>query len=116
MPTVATVGAWIQANVLDSSAWDTATKKEVAVTQAIRNLLRWYPDTELTDELVAYQSIWEIQGTDPALKFQKHGVKSVGDKGESIAYGERDKVAPEVREILGDPYEAGGFLNGGCLV
>ncbi len=104
MPTVETVGTWIASNVLDSQAWDDAAKKELAVVQASRNLLRWYQEVPLTDETVAYQSIWELQGLDPALKFQKQGVKAVTDNGERIDYTSRDKVAPEVREILGTPF------------
>jgi hypothetical protein len=120
MPTVETVAQWIQENVLDSSAWDNSTKQAVAVTQATRNLQRWYPDEEHTDEVVAYQAIWELQGIDPALKYQKHGVKSVADSGERIDYGDlmRDKVAPEVRDILGSPVDEyeGAALYGGRLV
>ncbi|KIL46936.1 hypothetical protein KP77_25050 [Jeotgalibacillus alimentarius] len=103
MPTVETVGAWIASNVLDSQAWDEAAKKDLAFVQASRNLTRWYPEVPLTDETVAYQAIWELQGLDPALKFQKQGVKAVTDNGERIDYTSRDKVAPEVREILGPP-------------
>jgi hypothetical protein len=102
MPTVESVDAWIQANVLDADAWiKNVPKQTVAVTQAIRNLSRWYPDTALTDEIVSYQAIWELEGINPALKLQRHGVKSVSDNGESISYNTRDKVAPEVRQLLG---------------
>ncbi|WP_020615745.1 hypothetical protein [Paenibacillus daejeonensis] len=97
------VGAWIDANVLDSEAWDRAKKPAVAVTQAERNLARWYPDVELTVDIVAYQTIWELQGIDPALKYQKHGIKTVTDNGETVTYkdGERPVVAPDVRAVLG---------------
>lgn len=97
------VGQWIADNVLDSEAWDKSTKKELAVKQAERNLSRWYPEAELTVDVVSYQAIWELQGIDPALKYQRHNVRSVSDNGESVHYkdGERPVVAPDVREILG---------------
>lgn len=97
------VGDWIQANLLDTDAWDRSTKHAVAVVQAERNLSRWYPDVALTVEIVAYQAIWELQGNDPALKYQKHNVKQVSDNGESVSYkdGERPVVAPDVRDLLG---------------
>jgi hypothetical protein len=118
MPTLESVDPWIKANVLDSKAWDDSNKKELAVTQATRNLERWYLEVELTDEVISYQAIWEIQGMDPALKFQKQGVRSVSEGEDRIDYLTRDKVAPEVREILGVPsYEfAGVYLEGGCLL
>jgi hypothetical protein len=118
MPTLESVDAWIQANILDSKVWDNSKKQELAVTQATRNLYRWYPEVDLTAEVVAHQAIWEIEGTDPALKFQKHGVKSVSEGEDRIDYLTRDKVAPEVREILGVPsYELTEvFLEGGSLL
>jgi N-acetyl-anhydromuramyl-L-alanine amidase AmpD len=118
MPTLESVGVWIQANILDSKAWDNSNKQGLAITQATRNLERWYPEMELTDEVVSYQAIWEIQGTDPALKFQNQGVKSVSEGSDRIDYHTRDKVAPEVREILGVPsYELTEvFLEGGSLL
>lgn len=103
MPTVETVNVWIALNILDSQAWDEAVKKDLAVVQASRNLVRWYPEEPLTDETVAYQSIWELQGLDPALKYQKQGVKAVTDSGERIDYSKRDKVSPDVRDLLGVP-------------
>ncbi|MDW0113767.1 hypothetical protein QT711_11265 [Sporosarcina saromensis] len=103
MPTVLEIDAWIAANVLDSEAWDKAEKKDLAVVQATRNLSRWYPKVELTDEHIAYQAIWELQGLDPALKYQKQGVKAVTDNGERIDYVSRSKVAPDVRDLLGVP-------------
>lgn len=121
MPTVIEVNAWITANILDSSAWEKyVSKQEVAVIQAERNLTRWYPDEKLTDEIVSYQVIWELQGIDPALKYQKHGVKSVSDEGEKVDYsdGGRDKVAPDVRQILGSPTDdnSSDKQYGGSLV
>lgn len=100
------VGAWISANMLDTDAWDRATEKKqyVAVVQAERNLARWYPDiTPMAVSIVAFQTVWELQGIDPALKYQKHNVKTVTDNGESISYkdGERPDVAPDVRALLG---------------
>lgn len=121
MPTLETVDQWIQGNVLDRSAWDRSSEKSIAVLQAERNLARWYPDLEITDEFVAYQAIWELQGMDPALKFQKQGVKSVSEGEDRIDYLDRDKVAPDVREILGPPAfelieEAPVILEGGRLI
>lgn len=104
MPTLETVDLWILGNVLDRKAWQDSTEKPIALNQAIRNLNRWYPEVELTDEVVAYQAIWELQGNDPALKYQKQGVKSVSEGEDRIDYLSRDKVAPEVREILGIPF------------
>jgi len=100
------VGDWIADNLLDSEPWVRASeqKQSVAVTQAVRNLSRWYPDVELTDEVVAYQAIWELYGVDPVLKYQRHAVKSLGDNGETISYKEKEErpvVAPDVRELLG---------------
>lgn len=103
MPTLETVDLWIQDNVLDRKAWNDSVEKPIALNQANRNLIRWFPDAILTDEIVAYQAIWELQGMDPALKFQKQGVKSVSEGEDRIDYLERDKVAPDVREILGAP-------------
>lgn len=117
MATLESVNAWIQANVLESEVWDKSQKQELAVIQATRNLKRWYPNETLTDEIVAYQAIWEIQGVDPALKFQKQGVSSVSGDGERIDYSFRDKVAPEVREILGGESDASNVrLEGGMLL
>ncbi|MGG1879371.1 hypothetical protein ABDI30_17605 [Paenibacillus cisolokensis] len=100
------VGVWISANMLDTDAWDRATgpKQAVAVVQAERNLARWYPDiTPMAVSIVAFQAVWELQGIDPALKYQKHNVKTVTDNGESVSYkdGERPAVAPDVRQLLG---------------
>lgn len=100
------VGDWITDNLLDSEPWVRASeqKQSVAVTQAVRNLSRWYPDVELTDEAVAYQAIWELYGVDPVLKYQRHAVKSLGDNGETISYKDKEErpvVAPDVRELLG---------------
>lgn len=103
MPTVETVGLWITLNLLDSEAWDKSLKKDLAVTQAIRNLSYWYPETLPTDEFIAYQAVWELQGLDPALKYQKQGVKAVSDSGERIDYVSRSKVAPEILDLLGTP-------------
>lgn len=124
MTTLQEVGTWIAANVLDSDAWDRSNKQAVAITQAERNLARWYPATELTVSLVAYQAIWELQGIDPALKYQKHGVKSVTDGGEQVSFkdGIRDLVAPDVRQILGPTAEelvsvqSSDIQYGGCLL
>lgn len=129
MPTPQDVGAWIADNLLDSDPWDRASeqKQAVAVTQAKRNLTRWYPDVELTDEIVAYQAIWELYGVDPVLKYQRHAVKSLGDNGESISYKDDDRpvVAPDVRELLGptadelaeqEAEEAAQLQYGGALV
>lgn len=59
MPMMQEVGDWIIDNLLDTEAWDRATeaKQSVAVKQAERNLARWYPDVELTVEIIAYQTI-----------------------------------------------------------
>jgi hypothetical protein len=99
------VGNWIAANMLDTDAWDRAaeTKQSVAVVQAERNLTRWYPDATLSVDVVSYQTVWELQGIDPALRYQKHNVKSVTDEGEQVSFkdGERDVVAPDVRAMLG---------------
>lgn len=103
MPTFEAVFLWIQDNVLDRKAWEDSEEQPIAFNQAIRNLNRWYPTVELTDEVVAYQAIWELQGMDPALKYQKQGVKSVSEGEDRIDYLTRDKVAPDVREILGAP-------------
>lgn len=124
-----TVNDWIADNLLDTDAWDRATepKQNVAVKQAERNLVRWYPGVTMTDEIVAYQSVWELQGIDPALKYQKHNVKSVADNGESVSYkdGARDVVAPDVRALLGptadevaeqEAEEAAAAQYGGALI
>lgn len=97
------VGKWIESNLLDTDAWDRSPKQAVAVIQAERNLSRWYPDSELVVAIVAYQAVWELQGIDPALKYQKHNVKTVTDNGETVSYkdGERPVVAPDVRELMG---------------
>jgi len=99
------VADWIAGNLLDSDAWNRADeqKQSVAVVQAERNLTRWYPDQVFDVSIVAYQAVWELQGVDPALKYQKHNVKTVQDHGETVTYkdGERPVVAPDVREVLG---------------
>lgn len=124
------VADWIAANMLDSEAWDRAPepKQGVAVVQAGRNLARWYPDiTPMAVSIVAFQAVWELQGIDPALKYQKHNVKTVSDNGESISYkdGERPDVAPDVRALLGptadelaekEAAEAAQRQYGGALV
>ncbi|KYC94369.1 hypothetical protein B4102_3590 [Heyndrickxia sporothermodurans] len=122
MPTVESVNEWIQANVLDSKVWNDAVKKEIAVIQASRNLQRWYPEVELTDEIVSYQAIWELQGLDPVLKYQKQGLKHISEDGDRIEFNTRDKVSPDVRDILGTPlYELEAdeptvILEGGMLI
>jgi hypothetical protein len=103
MPTFDSVDFWIQDNLLDTSTWDAFEKKETAFIQANRNLTRWYPESELSDELLAYQCVWEVQGLDPVLKYQKQGIKAISEGSDRIDYSSRDKVAPEVREILGPP-------------
>lgn len=123
------VADWIAANMLDTDAWDRGTEQRqtVAINQAERNLARWYPDVELTAEIIAYQTVWELQGIDPALKYQKHNVKTVSDNGETISYkdGERPDVAPDVRSLLGptadelaeeEAEEAAQRQYGGALV
>ncbi|MGY6765691.1 hypothetical protein ACW73O_11710 [Faecalibacterium prausnitzii] len=121
MPTVDEINTWIQANILDSQVWDKSEKKEVAIVQAERNLKRWFPEVELTTEIISYQVVWELQGLDPAVKYQKQGVKMLEDGGERIDYGDRtrDVVSPEVREILGTPLfeqEETVILEGGMLL
>lgn len=121
MPTVESVNSWIQSNVLDSKAWDDSTKKEIAINQASRNISRWFPDAELTDEITSYQAIWELQALDPVLKYQKQGLKHISESGDRIEYNTRDVVAPEVREILGAPSfeideEIAYALEGGSLL
>lgn len=121
MITVDSVNTWIQSNILDSKAWDESTKQSIAVTQASRNLTRWYPDIEQTGEIVSYQVIWELQALDPVLKYQKHGLKHISESGDRIEYNTRDVVAPDVREILGDPSfeldeEISFVLEGGSLL
>lgn len=100
-----TVNDWIVGNMLDTEAWLRASdqRQTVAVVQAERNLVRWYPDVALTVDAVSYQTIWELQGIDPALKYQKHNVKQVTDNGETVSYkdGERPVVAPDVHALLG---------------
>jgi hypothetical protein len=119
---ISDVFAFIELNVLDKSAWEKSSDVQVtAIKQATIHLERWYPDTELNAEIVGYQSIWEVEGADPALKYQKQGVKYVSDGGERIDYEKRDRVAPDVREILGAPSfeiedEATVELYGGELV
>jgi hypothetical protein len=103
MPTMETVYSWILENLLDSEAWEKSEKPDLAFIQASRNLTRWYPEAELTDEVVAYQAIWEIQGLDPVLKYQKQGIRAISEGQDRIDYVTRDKVASEVREILGAP-------------
>ena len=124
------VAAWITANMLDTEAWDRASeqKQTVAVVQAQRNLARWYPTiAPMAVSIVSFQTVWELQGIDPALKYQKHNVKTVSDNGESISYkdGERPVVAPDVRELLGptadelaekEAAEAAQRQYGGALV
>jgi hypothetical protein len=101
---ISDVFAFIELNVLDKSSWEKAAEVQVtAIKQATIHLERWYPIVELNAEIVAYQSIWEVEGADPALKYQKQGVKYVSDGGERIDYEKRDRVAPDVREILGPP-------------
>jgi hypothetical protein len=121
LPTLEEVESWIQSNVLDRKAWEDSTEKAIAVIQASRNLTRWYPDQELTDEVVAYQAMWEVQGLDPVLKYGKQGIKSVSEGLDRIDYLNRDKVAPDVREILGMPSyelveEAPVVLESGRLI
>lgn len=121
MPTITSVDNWIRENVLDSQAWNNNTDQiGVAFAQAVRNLNRWYPSIELTDELVSYQSIWELQALDPVLKYQKHGIKHISESGDRIEYNQRDKVAPDVRDILGAPSfetaEETVILEGGMLL
>lgn len=107
MFTIDEVGAWLAANVLDTDAWDKSSKQAVAVTQAERNLAIWYPGETLDVQHVAYQAVWELQGLDPVLKYQKHGVKTIADNGESVSYKDavRDIVAPDVRRLLGKTAE-----------
>lgn len=121
MPTIISVDEWIRNNVLDKQVWEINTEQiDVAFTQATRNLTRWYPSVELTDELVSYQSIWELQALDPVLKYQKHGVRAISEGNDRIDYLTRDKVAPDVRDILGAPsYETSEetvILEGGMLL
>ncbi|MEH7223857.1 hypothetical protein V7112_08550 [Bacillus sp. JJ1566] len=122
MPTVESVEQWINANVLDSKAWDDAAKKDIAVVQASRNLQKWYPEEALTDEAVGLQAIWELQGLDPVLKYQKQGLKHISEDGDRIEFGIRERVAPDVRDILGAPLyeieeeESNVVLEGGMLL
>jgi hypothetical protein len=100
------VADWITSNLLDAEAWERASeqKQSVAVIQAERKLSQWYPKINpMAVSIIAFQSVWELQGIDPALKYQKHNVKTVSDNGESISYkdGARPDVAPDVRELLG---------------
>lgn len=100
------VADWIVTNLLDTEAWERASEKKqsVAVIQAERKLSQWYPKINpMAVSIIAFQSVWELQGLDPALKYQKHNVKTVSDNGESISYkdGVRPEVAPEVRDLLG---------------
>lgn len=123
------IADWIAANMLDTDAWERGTEQRqtVAIKQAERSLTRWYPDVELTAEIIAYQAVWELQGIDPALKYQKHNVKTVSDNGESVSYkdGEWPAVAPDVRSLLGptadelaeeETAEAAQLQYGGALV
>lgn len=103
MPTLESITLWIANNLLDSDAWDKSEKKQLAITQATRNLTNWYPEVILNDEHVSHQTVWEIQGLDPALKYQKQGVRAVSDAGERIDYLERSKVSPEVYDLIGAP-------------
>lgn len=107
MPTLETVGSWITSNLLESDIWTDFNRKEVAITQTLRHLTTWYPGVELTDEIVAYQVIWEIKGLDPVLKYSGQGVKSLTDNEERVDYGDylRDKVAPQVHTLLGFPLD-----------
>jgi hypothetical protein len=119
MPTQETVDLWIKTNVLDSKAWDDAVKKEIAVIQASRNIQKWYSEVELTDELVGLQALWELQALDPVLKYQKQGLKHISEDGDRIEFGSRDRVSPDVRDILGAPLfegESGVTLEGGMLL
>lgn len=124
------IGAWIESNMLDTESWDRATdqKQTIAVVQAERNLSHWYPNiSPMAVSIVAFQTVWELQGIDPALKYQKHNVKTVSDNGESISYkdGERPEVAPDVWALLGptadelaekEAAEAAQRQYGGALV
>lgn len=103
MPTISEVDKWIFSNLLDRKAWEDSKEQDIAMNQATRNLTRWYPDTELTAELVAYQVIWELQGLDPVLKYGKQGIKAISEGPDRIDYLTRDKVAPDVRDIMGPP-------------
>ncbi len=107
MPTQESVETWLIANHLESNVWTDFERKSVAFVQAIRHLNSWYPDVEVTDEVVAYQVIWEIKGLDPVLKYSGLGVKSLTDNGERVDYGDfvRNKVAPEVHALLGLPID-----------
>ncbi|MFE8697977.1 hypothetical protein ACFYKT_16670 [Cytobacillus sp. FJAT-53684] len=122
MPTIESINTWIQANILDSKAWDDSSKKDIAVVQAMRNIKRWFPEVVFSDEIISYQVIWELQGLDPVLKYGKQGIKHISESGDRIEYTTRDKVAPEVREILGVPLyeleesEPSVILEGGMLL
>ena len=123
MITVESVTDWLLSNSLSFDEWDSwdSIKQGIAVTQAARNIKRWYPDIELTDEIVSLQAIWELQALDPVLKYQKHGIKHISEDGDRIEYNTRDVVAPEVREILGSPLfelneEISYTLEGGSLL
>jgi hypothetical protein len=116
MPTFDEVYSWISQNVLDTDVWDKSTKQDLAVKQAKRNLSRWYPTAVLTTEVVAYQAIWELQGLDPVLKYQKHGIRAISEGEDRIDYLSRDRVAPEVRELLGAPADEIVTLEGGYLL
>lgn len=121
MATLEDVEIWIQGNVLDRKAWEEFDDKEIAINQATRNLTRWYKLMEMTDEIVSYQTIWEIQGLDPVLKYGKQGIRSISEGEDRIDYLTRDKVAPDVRDILGTPSyelleEAPVILEGGRLI
>lgn len=107
MPTQESVETWLTTNHLESNVWTDFERKSVAFMQAIRHLNSWYPDVELTDEVIGYQVIWEIKGLDPVLKYSGLGVKSLTDNGERVDFGDfvRDKVAPEVHTLLGPPID-----------
>ncbi|THE09945.1 hypothetical protein E1I69_20475 [Bacillus timonensis] len=59
---------------------------------------------------------------DPVLKYQKQGLKHISEDGDRIEFGSRDRVAPDVRDILGAPLyeieeeESKGTLDGGMLL
>lgn len=100
------IADWITSNLLDTEAWERASeqRQSIAVVQAERKLANWYPTINpMAVSIIAFQSVWELQGLDPALKYQKHNVKTISDNGESVSYkdGIRPDVAPDVRELLG---------------
>ncbi|MDR7237122.1 hypothetical protein [Neobacillus drentensis] len=103
MPTLNELDKWIFENLLDRKSWEDSKEQDIAMNQAVRNLTRWFPSVQLTAELIAYQVVWELQGLDPVLKYQKQGIKAISEGPDRIDYQTRDKVAPEIREILGQP-------------